>query len=210
VARGELVNTVVVLCGGKGTRQNGQVKSLLRVGDRPFVDHKLAQLAAQGADHAVLLVAYGADAIREHLSCHPPALAVTYVYDDQTIGPWQAVWHARPYLPNRFYVTMGDVLCDIPLESDVEPPWMAVTTNSPSEPYNTHIADGWCIQQAFDDPHTHLDCGLYETTLGWLKAGKHNWYVTPMFRPRYVTARTYQINTPESTKECSGHLLGLG
>lgn len=202
------MNTVAVVCGGKGRRQDGQVKSLLPVEGRALIDWKLDELVAHGADQLCLLVAYGADNIREHVDRHDPGVPVTFVYDEG-LGPWIAVdWALRGgYLPDEFFVAMGDVLVDVDLAHEGELPWMVVTTDSPDEPYNTAIVDGWCVQQPFEWlEFTHLDCGLYRTSREWFLASRATWRPCPSFQPRVVDVRTWQANTPESLGVLRGHL----
>ncbi len=132
------MNTVAVLCGGKGTRLGVPVKCLAEVAGRPFLDWKLEQLEGFGADDIVLLVAHGAEEIRAHVGDR-----CRYIEDDG-IGTREA--HAAADLPDPHWLTYGDVLLHVSLV--IAPAsYRTVTANSPDERYNI---DGWL-----------LDCGLY-------------------------------------------------
>lgn len=116
------MHPVVILAGGHGTRVRHltgpeRPKALLPVAGRPFIDFKLASLAAEGVTKVVLLVGHGADGIREHVGGGEAfRLSVTYVDEtDELLGTGGAIARALPLLPGTFWVTYGDTLLDIPL-----------------------------------------------------------------------------------------------
>ena len=92
-------------------------KAMLPVAGKPFIDHKLGQLAAQGVDTVVLLLGHGAEAIADHVgdgSAH--GLAVRVVLDgDALLGTGGAVRRALPALGEAFWVTYGDTLLAVPM-----------------------------------------------------------------------------------------------
>jgi histidinol-phosphate phosphatase family protein len=116
------MHPVVILAGGHGTRVQhltgpNQPKALLPVAGRPFIDFKLASLAAAGATDVVLLVGQGAAPLREHVGRGEAfGLHVTYVDEaDELLGTGGAIARALPQLPEIFWVTYGDTLLDVPL-----------------------------------------------------------------------------------------------
>ena len=66
------LNTAMVLCAGLGTRMasadNELPKPLVRLRDKPLIDHVLDRLDEAGVESAVVNVHHMADQIREHLS----------------------------------------------------------------------------------------------------------------------------------------------
>lgn len=119
--------TVVVLAGGLGTRVahlTGDLpKALLPIDGRPFIDLKLAELVASGASEIVLLVGHGADAIQDHVGDHVGSrtfgdVPVRFVEDGPVLlGTGGALRQALASLPERFWVTYGDTLLEVPLEA---------------------------------------------------------------------------------------------
>lgn len=113
---------VVILAGGHGTRVRHvtgpqRPKMLLPVDGRPFIDFKLASLAAAGATDVVLLVGHGAASLREHVGAGDAfGLHVTYLDEaDKLLGTGGAIARALAQLPDTFWVTYGDTLLDVPL-----------------------------------------------------------------------------------------------
>jgi histidinol-phosphate phosphatase family protein len=113
---------VVILAGGHGTRVRHltgpeQPKAMLPVDGRPFIDFKLASLAAAGATDIVLLVGHGAAPLREHVGGGEAfGVRVTYVDEgEELVGTGGAIARALSQLPNTFWVTYGDTLLEVPL-----------------------------------------------------------------------------------------------
>lgn len=111
--------TALILAGGLGSRLrpvtgDGQ-KVVAEVAGRPFLDHLLAYLAAQGVTQAVLALGHRADAVVEHLQRHPPGLLWTASVEAAPLGTGGAIRHALPHLPEAFLVVNGDSFCDADL-----------------------------------------------------------------------------------------------
>jgi histidinol-phosphate phosphatase family protein len=120
------MHPVVVLAGGHGTRVRHLTgpelpKALLPVDGRPFIDFKLASLAALGATDVVLLVGHGGNQLRDHVGTGAVfGLRVTYVDEgDDLLGTGGAIARALPQLADPFWVTYGDTLLEVPM-ADVE------------------------------------------------------------------------------------------
>jgi bifunctional UDP-N-acetylglucosamine pyrophosphorylase/glucosamine-1-phosphate N-acetyltransferase len=110
---------VVVLAAGRGTRMrpltDRRPKPLLPVGDRPLVVRGLDAAAAAGADRAVVVVGYEADAVREAIGAERAGLPVEYVTQERQRGTADAVRAAvaaDALDPGPFAVLNGDVLVD--------------------------------------------------------------------------------------------------
>lgn len=111
---------VAVLCGGLGTRLadiagDTQPKVLVQVAGRPFIDHKLENLAASGFREVVLLVGRHGDDVRDHVGDgHAFDLVVRYCDDGGVLrGTGGALRNALGKLPRAFWVTYGDTLLEI-------------------------------------------------------------------------------------------------
>ena len=102
----------VILCGGRGERlrplTDDRPKALVRVGERPFLDHLLAQLQRSGCEHVVLLSGYRADQIVDHVGNQWGRMNI-----DHSVGPaeWSTgrrLLEARHLLADNFLLLYSD------------------------------------------------------------------------------------------------------
>ncbi len=93
-------------------------KAMLPIGGRPFVDVKLAELVAAGADEIVMLTGFGADALRAHVGTETVGGVPVRFADDgpNLLGTGGAIRRALDLLPDPFWVTYGDTLLDLDLD----------------------------------------------------------------------------------------------
>lgn len=110
----------VILAGGKGTRLRERLgnapKCLVDVDGVPLLGRQLKALCAYGFTDVVILVNYGADAIKAF--CANSAfsdLQITLLDDGEPRGTAGALLHAFGALADRFLVVYGDTLFDIDL-----------------------------------------------------------------------------------------------
>jgi NDP-sugar pyrophosphorylase family protein len=110
---------VVLLAGGKATRL-GNIsrtvpKALVRVAGRPFVDHQLLRLHAQGVRDVILCIGHFADQIRDHVGHgNQFGLRVRYSEDGFTPrGTGGAVRNALGLIGEGCWVLYGDSLLDV-------------------------------------------------------------------------------------------------
>lgn len=168
---------VAVLAGGLGSRVahltgSHLPKALLPLDGRTFIDVKLEELREQGVEEVVLLVGHGSSALREHLgdgSAH--GLRISWHEDGPSLlGTGGALRAALELLPERFWVTYGDTLLEVPM-SEVEAAMadgddivMTVLANADRwETSNADVSDGRLTAYRKGDPlgtHTHLDYGM--------------------------------------------------
>jgi glucose-1-phosphate cytidylyltransferase len=105
---------VLILCGGRGTRLNGErPKPLIEIGGRPILWHVMSIYAAHGFDDFLLLTGYQGEAIERwaqsapwHVECADTGV------DTPTGGRVHAV---RDRLSEPFCLTYADGLADIDL-----------------------------------------------------------------------------------------------
>jgi NDP-sugar pyrophosphorylase family protein len=110
---------VLILAGGKATRLGDVTKSipkaLVPLAGRPFIDHQLAGLFAQGIREVVLCVGHFADQIREHVGDGQRfGLRVRYSDDGPTLrGTGGAIRRALPLVGDGCFVLYGDSILDV-------------------------------------------------------------------------------------------------
>jgi NDP-sugar pyrophosphorylase family protein len=168
--------STVVLAGGLGTRvahlSDGLPKPMIAVEGRPFIDWKLAGLAAQGVRDVVVLAAYRADVIADHVGDGSGYGLSVVVIDEgpEPLGTSGAVRAALDRLPESFFHTNADTYLDAPMkpvqaafESSGLPATMVVVENRDRwEPSNV-VLDGDLVRAYEKGPPgrcTHLDYGL--------------------------------------------------
>jgi NDP-sugar pyrophosphorylase family protein len=166
----------VVLAGGKGTRIASvagprRPKAMLAVAGRPFLDHKLAGLAAEGVEEVVLLIGHGAADIRDHVGDGAGwGLRVRCIEDGpQLLGTGGAVRAALAGLPDAFWLTYGDTYLPIelaPVEAAFRaagrPALMTVLHNEDRwEPSNATVEGDLVVRyEKGASGMTHLDYGI--------------------------------------------------
>jgi NDP-sugar pyrophosphorylase family protein len=119
----------VVLAGGLGTRMRPETmlvpKSMLPVHGRPFVDHQLSLLAAQGFDRAVYCIGYLGSQLRSFIGDGDRwGLNVEYADEGDDLrgtGGALRIAYDEGLLDERFAVLYGDSYLPI----DVHPVWAA-------------------------------------------------------------------------------------
>lgn len=79
-----MISTAVILAAGEGSRLRASApyKPLCPVAGRPLIDHAIHGLAAAGLTRVIVVLSYGADAIRQHLAARHYPIAVETVAGD--------------------------------------------------------------------------------------------------------------------------------
>jgi N-acetyl-alpha-D-muramate 1-phosphate uridylyltransferase len=105
---------VLILAGGLATRLRPLTetipKALIEVAGRPFIEHQLLYLRAQGVTKVVLAVGYLAELIRDCVGDGSQfGLQIEYIEDGPTLlGTGGAVKRALSLLGDPFFVQYGD------------------------------------------------------------------------------------------------------
>ena len=119
-----MTRSVAVLAGGLGTpvadiTGSDAPKAMLPVCGRPFIDVKLAELVAAGTDEIVVLVGFGAEALRRRCRTGgrgwrtgPLRRRRTGAARDRRCPSGRG----QEQLPDPFWTTYGDSLLDVDLE----------------------------------------------------------------------------------------------
>ena len=173
-----MTRTVVVLAGGLGTRVAHLTgpdlpKALLPIGDRPFIDVKIAELVAAGADEIVLLVGHNASALDRYLASSDHFGASVRCVEDgpELLGTGGAIRRTLDDLPDPFWVTYGDTLLDVPMPdverlldaSDVTGVMVVLENEDRWETSNVSVRDGRVIAYEKGAPpgsHRFIDYGM--------------------------------------------------
>ena len=108
----------IILAAGEGSRMRpltaSRPKVMLPVAGRPFLEHIIQRAHAAGADSIVLVVGYGADAVRSHFGDGKSlGVKIDYAVQDKQLGTGHALAAAKGLASDRFLVLNGDVLPDI-------------------------------------------------------------------------------------------------
>lgn len=111
--------TVVILCGGKGTRAHPHTvevpKPLLEVRDRPVLRHVMDIFAVQGCRRFVLAAGFKAELIEAYAADLPPEWELSVSNAGEDAGTADRVWACRDGLSDPFLVTYGDGVGDVDL-----------------------------------------------------------------------------------------------
>ncbi|HEY7107097.1 MAG TPA: sugar phosphate nucleotidyltransferase [Acidimicrobiia bacterium] len=229
---------VAVLAGGLGTRLrelsgDDLPKALLPLLGRPFIDWKLAGLAAAGVQQVVLLVGHRADQIRAHVGDGARFGVEVRCIDDgpQLLGTGGALRRALPELPDTFWVTYGDSLLEVDLraaqstlEGSPRHSLMTVLHNRDRwQPSNVVVDRGVVVAYHKDPPPPaaqHIDYGM-------LLLHRRAWdsftddlpfdladVLAPLVEARQlaayeVSSRFHDIGTPDAVRETESFLRTL-
>lgn len=109
------LNKAVILAAGRGTRlgeltQNNP-KGLVKVADRPMLDHVLMNLQNAGVTETMLIIGYRGDQIQSHYGMNSFGMNLNYVTQPVPNGTAAALLLAREYSgDDDFFIIYGDIL----------------------------------------------------------------------------------------------------
>ena len=108
-----MIRTAILLAAGEGSRLRGATpfKPLCPVAGVPLIDHALGGLRTIGIERVVVVLSYGADAIKAHLAARW-AGQVTTVSSDHGQPNGVSVLAARPLIGGDALLAMCDHLVD--------------------------------------------------------------------------------------------------
>jgi glucose-1-phosphate cytidylyltransferase len=111
---------VVILCGGRGTRLNGELpKPLVEIGGQPIVWHVVSIYAAQGFERFLLLTGYRGEAVAAfaRAAAWPAGVSVECVDTGPDTPTGGRVHHVRERLTEPFCLTYADGVADLDLRA---------------------------------------------------------------------------------------------
>ena len=112
---------VVVMAGGKGTRlrplTENTPKPLLKVGEKPILEHNIHRLSLFGVDDFWVTVNYLGDQIEEYFgNGNGKNHNIQYVWEQEPLGTIGAVSKIDNFVQNYVLVTNSDILTNIDYE----------------------------------------------------------------------------------------------
>jgi dTDP-glucose pyrophosphorylase len=112
---------VVVMAGGKGTRlrplTENTPKPLLKVGDKPILEHNIHRLSLFGMDDFWISVNYLGSQIEEHFgNGNHNNLNIEYVWEDEPLGTIGSVSKINNFIHDYVLVTNSDILTNLDYE----------------------------------------------------------------------------------------------
>jgi len=112
------VEQVVILCGGLGTRLqevSGDIpKSMMPIGDRPFLEIQVSQFKHHGVTRFLFLTSHLHEVIEEHFGDGSKfGVHIEYSTEPEPLGTGGALELARDKLDDMFYLTNGDTILPI-------------------------------------------------------------------------------------------------
>jgi glucose-1-phosphate thymidylyltransferase len=109
----------VVPLAGKGTRlrphTHTRPKPLVRVANRPVLDHVLDRLIEVGVDEVVCVTGYLREQIVEHLETEYPGLEKHYVEQEEQVGTADAIRVAEPHVTGPVLIVFVDTIFEADL-----------------------------------------------------------------------------------------------
>lgn len=168
---------VIILAGGLATRLRPLTetipKSLVEINGRPFLDHQMRLLSANGVTRVVLSVAYRGEMIVEYLGDGSQyGIEVSYSFDGPVyLGTAGAIRKALPQLGDKFFTLYGDSYLTAPfadvertfLESGKEALMTVYRNGGLFDTSNVEFARGHIVaydKRALTDRMQHIDYGL--------------------------------------------------
>lgn len=117
----------IILAGGFGTRLRAVVpdvpKPMAPIGERPFLEILLSQLAQAGFQRVVLALGYKAEMIQEHFGSDYAGIKLVYAIENKPLGTGGAIRQALEYcLADHVFIFNGDTYLDLEV-SQVEACW---------------------------------------------------------------------------------------
>lgn len=107
----------VILAAGEGRRcrplTQTKSKVMLPVGNRPFMEHAIRALAANGVKELFIVIGYQKERIMDHFEDGIKyGVEITYIEQKELLGTAHALAQAEPYIDGDFLVVNGDNLLD--------------------------------------------------------------------------------------------------
>jgi NDP-sugar pyrophosphorylase family protein len=112
---------VVIMAGGKGTRlkplTDNIPKPLLRVAEKPIIEHNIDRLASFGVDDFWLSINYLGEQIKSYLgNGNEKNVKIEYVNENQPLGTIGAVRQIKSFKHDTVLITNSDILTNLDYE----------------------------------------------------------------------------------------------
>jgi MurNAc alpha-1-phosphate uridylyltransferase len=231
----EAMFPVAILAGGFATRMHPVTqsipKSMIEVAGRPFIEHQLELLHAEGVKNVVLCVGHLGEMIEAHVGDGSRfGLSVRYSFDgEKLLGTGGALRRALPHLGPDFFVLYGDSYLEIAYASVQmayrdrgKPALMTVFRNEGKWDTSNVVFDGTNVVR-YDKRHPTADMKFIDYGLGILNsdlltaANGEAFDLSEIYAALAnegrltgfeATKRFYEIGTPTGLAVADGHLKG--
>jgi NDP-sugar pyrophosphorylase family protein len=231
----EAMLPVAILAGGLATRMHPVTqtipKSLIEVAGRPFIEHQLELLRAEGVRNVVLCVGHLGEMIEAHIGDGSQfGLSVRYSFDgEKLLGTGGALRRALSLLGQDFFVLYGDSYLEIDYASvqaayrdSAKPALMTVFRNEGQWDTSNVLFVGTKIVR-YDKRHPTSDMKYIDYGLGILsrdllkQASPEAFDLADIYAEMVAggrlagfeaTKRFHEIGTPSGLALTEGHLKG--
>jgi len=168
-------NTIVIMAGGKGTRLLPRTekipKPMLRIGEKPILEHIIERGRAEGFSRFVLAIQHLGEVIEEYFGDGKSlGVNISYVKEMTPLGTAGALSLIEPKPSQPIIVTNGDVLTDVKYGDILDfhnhnngKATMAVQVRQWQNPYGVVSIDGIEIMGYEEKPITRtlINAGVY-------------------------------------------------
>lgn len=112
---------VAILCGGLGKRLRSEIgesqKVMAKIGEEPFLDVLLQDLARANFKRLILLTGYKAETIEEHYRTNNLGLTIEFSRETEPLGTGGALKNARALIQSDPFICLnGDSFCSLNYE----------------------------------------------------------------------------------------------
>jgi len=114
------MTVAMILCAGFGTRLGELTKDtpkpLLKLGNKPILEHTIRHLKRNGVSNIVINLHYMGDMIRSHFeNINDSGIKIDFIYEDSPLGTAGAVKNAQKLFENEndFFVIYGDIVTNL-------------------------------------------------------------------------------------------------
>jgi len=116
---------VVILCGGLGTRLRsvsaGRQKTMVKIGDKPFLEIVMDWAAGHGLRRFVLCAGYQGHQVRDYFQRHARGLDISFSQEEEPLGTAGALKRCSGLLKGGPILLLnGDSYCPVDLKSMFE------------------------------------------------------------------------------------------
>jgi NDP-sugar pyrophosphorylase family protein len=169
----------IILAGGKGTRMkaltNSLPKPMLRIQDRPILEHNIELLKRHGIKDIVISIGYRGEQIKEYFGDGSQlGVSISYIEEEEPMGTAGPLNLLRGQLNDTFILMNGDELKDIDLEDMFEfhkknksTATLALTTVEDPSNYGVAVMNGNKVMTFIEKPSKQnapsklISAGLY-------------------------------------------------
>lgn len=111
----------IIMAGGMGTRLKPMTdtipKPLLKVADKPIIEHNIDRLVSYGIDDLWISINYLGEQLKEYFdNGEKKGIEITYVTEDKPLGTVGAVSKIKNFQHNTVLITNSDILTNLDYE----------------------------------------------------------------------------------------------